>query len=635
MSESSNPVTEPAGVAARKTRSLSKPSSSNPRSRSPIFRKPFEYGSDMSLSSRETSVSRASSTSRDTTPVGLGTGIAKARADLKKAKEDATEDLFNQRLRDRIFRKDAEFILDPEEGCEIEESPAAKDPSSLNAEELRAAAGQKVAAIINVATKSKNLKGGFTKCLKESASALQEFVDVLVNRTESEETRKLRLDNARLRKEVSHLKMELRAHRREFVEMKSSMAANNVNPGTLPSFSADFMEELKGSIIASVGSMIDAKLAGIEGRLLPERVSRPPLASDSKSQKVPTLKPGAVTSKVQSPPGAEEREETNASTGVPEAVSRPSQSHTKPKDGWSAVVKRGKKSSKSSQPLANAVPATPAAVTSKSRGPPSLVSPKTTAVIITLEQEAISKGITYAQVLEEAEQKINLQELGVGEGIRIRRAATGARLLELPEEQTSEQAELLINRLREVLKGMASVVRPMKLASLRVMDLDDSVTKEKVAGAIARVGKCMIQSVKVGDIVSGPRGMGATTVQCPMDVAKTLSEAGKLLVGWSSARVHVLDQRPLRCFRCLNIGHTRPVCPSPVDRSNLCFRCGSDGHKSASCSNPMQCLVCVAAGRPAGHIMGGRSCNPPVVKGSLAAPSRERRHNEDEANMSS
>ncbi|XP_039764545.1 uncharacterized protein LOC120637025 [Pararge aegeria] len=607
------------------------------RNRSPIRRTARRDGLDSSaLSSREVSTSRASSVSRDPTPVRRGTGIAQARADLRNAKEEAIEQAFDQRLRDRVYRKEAVVtVLDPEEWFETETSNN-EDPGNLNSEELRAAAGRRAAAIIHVATKSGHLKGTFVKCLKESASALQNFVDTLVNRTESEESRRLRLDNTRLRNEVDSLKAELKAHRREFVEMKTSMAA--ANRTTTPTLNVDIIEEMKASIVASVGVMLDARFAGIEERLLPERVIRPPLASDNRRPEAPPPRSAAAPPKSKKVPENRNGDARSASPENSEAATGSSRPAVNEVAGWSTVVRRGKKGKKASSSSNNASPEATSAHTNRPTGPPTFTLPKTAAIIINLEPDAVKKGISYAEVLERAEQSINLQELGIGEGIKIRRAATGARLLELPKEKTPEQVELLVNRLRAALTGMATVVRPTKTASVRLMDLDDTVTGEKVIAAIARVGNCPVSCIKVGEIQSGPRGMGATTVHCPVEVVKVMSDAGKLLVGWSSARVQVLDQRPLRCYKCLCIGHTRPLCPSLVDRSNLCFQCGGIGHKSSKCSSPMRCAVCVDAGLPSGHIMGGRDCNPPPTRGTLdtSARSSEGLHqDEGEANMSS
>ncbi|CAH2230617.1 jg19044 [Pararge aegeria aegeria] len=90
--------------------------------------------------------------------------------------------------------------------------------------------------------------------------------------------------------------------------------------------------------------------------------------------------------------------------------------------------------------------------------------------------------------------------------------------------------------------------------------------------------------------------MGTVTIYCPIEVAKVLSEAGRLFVGWSAAEVQVLEQSPLRCFRCLGIRHTWPVCPSSADRGNLCYRCGVDGHRTMECTGEIRCAICADGG---------------------------------------
>lgn len=101
---------------------------------------------------------------------------------------------------------------------------------------------------------------------------------------------------------------------------------------------------------------------------------------------------------------------------------------------------------------------------------------------------------------------------------------------------------------------------------------------------------------------------------------------GKILVGWSAAKVRALEPLPMRCFRCMGTGHTRALCPSPVDRGELCYRCSKPGHKAAECEAEAFCSVCHQAKRPTGHVMGGRSCAPPPKKGlngpGIRAPER-------------
>lgn len=67
---------------------------------------------------------------------------------------------------------------------------------------------------------------------------------------------------------------------------------------------------------------------------------------------------------------------------------------------------------------------------------------------------------------------------------------------------------------------------------------------------------------------------------------------------------------------------TRALCPSVIDRGKLCFRCGKEGHKAITCKAEPRCMVCAEARRPAGHVMGARSCNPPASKGKVVSVPR-------------
>lgn len=75
---------------------------------------------------------------------------------------------------------------------------------------------------------------------------------------------------------------------------------------------------------------------------------------------------------------------------------------------------------------------------------------------------------------------------------------------------------------------------------------------------LGKASECEVANVRIGEIMAGPGGMGTLVLRCPISTAKALAEAGKLLVGWRSARVKLLEQCPLRCYDCMGIGHTRP-----------------------------------------------------------------------------
>ncbi|CAF4891188.1 unnamed protein product [Pieris macdunnoughi] len=200
--------------------------------------------------------------------------------------------------------------------------------------------------------------------------------------------------------------------------------------------------------------------------------------------------------------------------------------------------------------------------------------------------------------------------------ISILLTATGARMLEVLGVDREEKADALAGKFRIVLSEEVLVGRPVECADLLIRDLDDSVTERDVAVAVTFMGGCPVDAIKPGKIMRrGGRGIGEMFLLCPVAAAEKVRN-GKLLIGWSSCRVEIRQDRPLRCFKCQKLGHVRATCDSAV----ACFRCGVVGHKAYECSSKEHCAVCSAAGKPADHKMGGRACNPPKVTKGLGAP---------------
>lgn len=274
---------------------------------------------------------------------------------------------------------------------------------------------------------------------------------------------------------------------------------------------------------------------------------------------------------------------------------------------WNKVVSsgaKGKAATKSDAQLEPKVKARPKSGRRKLR------PPRSAAVVLTLQPEAEAKGVTYAKVLAEAKDKVNLTDLGIT-NLRFRRAVTGARVLELPGATSGEKADKLAKELAEKLGDGVRVSRPTKCAELRLSNLDDSVTPGEVVAAVARVGGCAEDQVKTGEIRPDHTGLGSLWVRCPVTAAKKVAEGGRFLVGWSSAQVKLLESRPMRCFRCLESGHVIAQCQSQVDRSELCYRCGQPGHKSAQCTAAPHCVLCKATGKSADHVLGSKLCSAP------------------------
>lgn len=494
--------------------------------------------------------------------------------------------------------------------------------------------------ILNVATRSRNLKGTFQRALKDAAASIKTVVEVLHNRTSNEETAKLQADNERLQMEVSALRRELKDFRNEVEQVQKGRVPQPpaqmdvLNP--LARLDGGLVEELTRSIMVQVGGMLNARLKALDERLLPDKRLRPSLAADQRHVVVPiSPKPQSVAGgsgntadpqKKNKGKKAGKPKAAGVATGSPtnkEAKQNQSDSRTlargpqkaeslslppAPKsvdEEWSTVVRRRGRITAVSKPVMATQPKT---------RPAKLRAPRSAAVVITLQPGAEEKGVTYAKVLADARKKVDLASCGIT-GLRYRKAATGARMLEVPGATSGEKADTLARKLRESLDAeLVKVSRPVKSAELRISGLDDSISTPELAAAVATHGCCPVESVKVGEIRIDNQGSGAVWLRCPVAAAKKLEASGRLLVGWVAARVKLLQPRPMQCYRCLQKGHVHAQCTAEVDRSEECYRCGRPGHKAASCTAEPKCSLCAAANRPAGHRMGSKSCSPPKPK---------------------
>lgn len=216
-------------------------------------------------------------------------------------------------------------------------------------------------------------------------------------------------------------------------------------------------------------------------------------------------------------------------------------------------------------------------------------------------------GLTYAQILRLARERVPLGDLGIND-TRIRWAANGAVLIEVAGENMAEKADFLAGKLRDALSEEAMVSRPIARGELRIWGLDDSVCPDEVAFVVAESSGCLPTEVTAGPIFKMVNGLGSVWVRCPLAAAVKLASFNKIRIGWTFARIELLQLRPTQCFRCWNYGHMRNKCKAEKDRSMACFRCGEDGHSARQCTSPPRCVVCEQAGRPSGHRMGSVNC---------------------------
>ncbi|XP_063830255.1 uncharacterized protein LOC135079532 [Ostrinia nubilalis] len=626
-----------------------------------------------SLSEEEVAPAPKFSTARRGKKVGSG-----QRADYYRRVEELEELDFNADL----DRRAKASLVRRERSQAGSISPNLEDPKSkvdyerLDLEQLRARGGLFVSEIARVSQASGRLQGPLKGALNRSADNLAGILDQLAARSETEENRRLRIDNANLRREMESLHVEIRALKREMAELTANVGKRNVMPPpAVPSTHEDDMEAQthedemealapardplpQGALCAqsieellqmacqraidSAAKLIDARLGDLESRLPPQRTLRPPLASDSRTASAPT----ASSAPAAGPTPGPKRKRTAARPpppSQPEPVAssqevRATTSTAPPAETWATVTRRGKKGKPRSAAASQPAPAPKTAPTAPKPKPKvKLTPPRSAAIVVTLQPEAEKRGATYKKVLTKAKAAVDLAELGIP-NIKVTDSATGARLIEVPGAESKDKADKLAIQLRAALGGDVIVTRPEKRADMRIIGLDESVTREEVAEAVASRTGCSQEAVRVGEIRRSTRGEGTTTISCPVVAAKALSEAGRLLVGWSSARVQVLDPRPMRCFKCMGLGHTRQLCPSTVDRSGLCFRCGNPGHKAADCDGQAHCAVCAEASCDISHHMGGRNCKPPQKRGKavprVSTPLIEEHHERcEEANL--
>lgn len=304
-------------------------------------------------------------------------------------------------------------------------------------------------------------------------------------------------------------------------------------------------------------TIVDAKLSVFESRLaLPKEKSlRPPLRADSLATGgtavsiLPPKRPGAsgITSRGK-PPSKSPATSTSAPPKKKEAQDKAS-TPTNLFRSWTEVVKGGSKKSKAAQPVPpkgnappkNQGPAMPTksgnrstALKSAAASQPKKAAakkrkkrpPRPSAVVLTPPPDG---NVSMAEVMTEVRSRIRLSDFDL-ERVRPRRAVTGGMILEIPGQDAAPKADRLAARISEVLAGKGvGVSRPVKMAELRLAGLDDSVTPEQVAQAIAGAGGCDAGDVRVGNMTLSPSGLFAAWVRYPQTAAEKLGE--RVLVG--------------------------------------------------------------------------------------------------------
>lgn len=108
----------------------------------------------------------------------------------------------------------------------------------------------------------------------------------------------------------------------------------------------------------------------------------------------------------------------------------------------------------------------------------------------------IQEGFSYTDAMRKAKEGISLKDLGIN-NTRIKKAAGGSLLIEVPGPNGGVHADKLKNELIRVLGEAAVVTRPVVRGDIRVIGVDESVTSKEVAMVMAEVGGCLAEEVTV------------------------------------------------------------------------------------------------------------------------------------------
>ncbi|XP_046970583.1 uncharacterized protein LOC124537735 [Vanessa cardui] len=397
--------------------------------------------------------------------------------------------------------------------------------------------------VLQVANKSGNLKRTFVKALKTAADTIKCAVAELKSLTMSEKVVRLEAANAKLSGQLAEL-------RREVAEMHQKP----------PVTDADSKKRIVEEALRC-SNMLNARMEGIERRLLPESRLRPPLAADPKAAQtavastrvtVPaelTLTPTPEKSVGNTTAAQRKKKAKRPTMPAQEAVAAAAKKTAPtltPKPGssgvsWAAVVRQqpSKPTKKATGPTPKPTKAgTPETVPTKNKkkAHKRLRSPRTAVIMITLRPGAEKKGLKYETVLAQAKSSIQLSEVGLTT-VRFRTAAT-ARMLDIsPGTADAEKSEdALVDKLRSVLSlDEVQIHRPTKYVEIRVMDLDDSVTSEEVVAAVAEEGGCSVDAIRPGVVVRGANGCRSLWLSCPVAAAKKI--LGYRGVAWGGSRL--------------------------------------------------------------------------------------------------
>ncbi|XP_025264646.1 uncharacterized protein LOC112638027 [Camponotus floridanus] len=344
---------------------------------------------------------------------------------------------------------------------------------------------------------------------------------------------------------------------------------------------------------------IERMVERVLGRMLPtvlEAIARPPAPSRLYSEVV------GSKAKKDAAPAAPTKDASSSS--FPPVQGEKGRKKKKSKKKKGPTVNPDPPGGQPPPPKGDAVKRKPQA--KKRKSPVGVVrEPRTAAVLVTIAPDS---GITSGEMLRKSRALISVYpEM---ETARLKKTQAGGTLLQFAGAEGHRVADRVASAMRQIAEEARGVrvTRPMKRAELRLRGLDDSVTKEEMVDAVAGMAGCRAGDLSVGEISRLPNRLGSVWLRCPVAVSNKILEEGMPRVGLVRPVAVPLPARPMRCFRCLEVGHGVALCKG-MDRSGRCHRCGDRSHEARACSAARpKCPLCADFGLPAEHSLGATAC---------------------------
>ncbi|XP_057656843.1 uncharacterized protein LOC130894215 [Diorhabda carinulata] len=202
----------------------------------------------------------------------------------------------------------------------------------------------------------------------------------------------------------------------------------------------------------------------------------------------------------------------------------------------------------------------------------------------------------FAEVLKTMQQKADVASLNVNIN-NVKKTSGGDIFIRL---KGKGQAQTLKNAIKNKMEEV-SVTTRNRGTVFSVIDLDPAVTSEEVKAAVEKqTGLAGLVEIKL--IRNTKFGGQMCLLSVPNNKAGKLRELGTIKMGWSACRARERIV-PLRCYKCLEYGHSLTSCKGE-DRSKQCLNCGGLNHRAQECKAVSKCMAC----KVDGHRMDTMKC---------------------------